>query len=80
MSNLYFIILNNAWQSDYSVIQNSKIDPTAKNSNPVAYQGKLVFGIGQNGYYYFTVADVPYNWQSNQTTWQKVAASLKIDQ
>jgi hypothetical protein len=57
------------------------IDPHPANlQRPAHLKGKVLFTAGANGSYYFYIAAVDYNWGSNQTTWQKILDSMKIDQ
>lgn len=48
--------------------------------NVFGLKGKFVFAAGQRTFYYFTLASIDYNWQPNQTVWQQVLDSIKIDQ
>ena len=43
-------------------------------------QGEEIFAVGQKTYYYFFIDAVDYNWQANQSVFQQVINSLKIDQ
>lgn len=71
-------IKSNAWVFDFKVTpKNAKASNTANRST---YNGKVVYAIGKQTVYYFSITDIDYNWQGNQATWQKVLDSLKIDQ
>ena len=65
----------NAWQFDFTA--KSKVD---NSSGASVIKGKLVFIIGKGVFYYFMIATVDYNWQSNQAIWNQVLDSIKIDQ
>jgi len=65
----------NAWQFDFTA--KSKDD---NSSGASVIKGKLVFIIGKGVFYYFMIATVDYNWQSNQAIWNQVLDSIKIDQ
>lgn len=43
-------------------------------------KGKVLIIFGKSTIYYFMVADSPDNWQVNDSSWQKIIDSLKIDQ
>lgn len=70
-------IKSNAWQFDFTGLDSGNHKDKAQIYN---LQGKLVYAIGKNAYYYFVLATVPYNWQSNHALWQQVLDSIKIDQ
>lgn len=42
--------------------------------------GKFIYTWGKNGIYYFMIAAPDANWQANQSTWQQMLDSIKIDQ
>lgn len=65
-------IKQNAWQADF------RAGETAGKYTDL--KGKFVFAIGKRTFYYFMVATVHYNWQSNQAVWQQAIDSIKIDQ
>jgi flagellar basal body-associated protein FliL len=67
-------IKSDAWQVDFSAVT-----PNSSNNTP-KMQGKMVVVLGKNAIYYFTADAVDYNWQANQSIWQQVLSSLKVDQ
>ncbi|MBI2285646.1 hypothetical protein HYU82_02385 [Candidatus Saccharibacteria bacterium] len=61
-----------AWQFDVSAID--------INSKSPAQQGKALYILGKNGWYYFFIAAEKNNWQNNSAFFQKVLGSVKTDQ
>lgn len=60
----------NAWQFDLQI--------TTKENKKLT--GKAVFVARHQSYYYFMVLAPDYNWEANQTVWDQVLISLKVDQ
>jgi hypothetical protein len=69
-------IAKNAWQMDFTATYKK----TGAHNTPFIVDGKLVFAVGKNNYYYLMLAAINYNWQSNQKIWQQAINSIKIDQ
>jgi|GEM_PF-5687332 len=49
-------------------------------ASPEKMQGRMILALSNTGAYYLMMASEQASWQANQTTWQAVANSLKIDQ
>lgn len=64
-------IKSNAWQYDFSA-------PADAGEHSV--NGTFVFAVGKSNFYYFSLASLDYNWQANQSSWQQVLDSIKVDQ
>lgn len=69
-------IKSNAWEIDLTATSS---DSSKKDTHP-DQQGKIVYVIGQKGYYYLYAMTVNNNWTDNQKAWEAVLNSLKIDQ
>lgn len=68
-------IKGNAWQFDVSARSNPQ------NSNQLTpLKGKFYLIVGDKAFYYIGLYSLSYNWQPNQSVWQQVASSLKVDQ
>lgn len=63
-------IKDSAWQFDLN-------GTSATNGK---WQGKFIYAWGKNGVYYVLIAATAPNWQANQSTWQQMVDSIKIDQ
>ena len=61
-----------AWQFDLTAS-----DSKYKN---LSQQGKVVYVLGDHGWYYILVSAEKNNWQNNQDLFQKVLSSIKVDQ
>ena len=61
-----------AWQFDLGV--------TSVSSKAPPHQGKAVYVLGNNGWYYFMVTAEKENWANNQAFFKKVLGSIKVDQ
>ncbi len=71
-------IKTDAWQLDFT----AKTKNPANERNFPPLKGKEILAVGKSTFYYFMVDAIDYNWQSksNQSIWQQVINSLKIDQ
>jgi hypothetical protein len=67
-------VKSNAWSVDFSAT------PSTTTTQLPDLDGQAILVVGHNSTYYFLVDAADYNWQSNQTTWQQVIDSLKVDQ
>lgn len=55
--------------------------PTGKTAPAMEkYKGLAVLIVGKNTYYYFYIYNTDYNWNNNQSVWQKIVDSIKVDQ
>lgn len=68
-------IKTNAWIIDATA---TATDPSNKNLGD--QQGQVIYAVTSKGTYYFMVMATGYNWTNNQSAWQNVFASLKVDQ
>jgi len=68
-------ISNNAWRLDINLTDSDPAD--GQNQKMI---GKVIYAIGQKAIYYYALAAVNYNWQTNDLTWQQMLKSIKIDQ
>lgn len=69
-------IKNDAMSMDFTATPTSK----SQTAGFQVLQGRAVIALSSHAYYYFMVFSTDYNWQTNQSTWQQVINSLKIDQ
>ena len=67
-------IKSSAWVYDFTA------SSTDSRVNNYSIDGKFVVAAGQKTFYYFTLASVNYNWNRNQSIWDEVLDSIKIDQ
>ena len=69
-------VKSDAWEIDLSA------SPTKASSADVlpVQQGALVYAISSKAFYYFFVMSDSYNWTGNQSAWNNVLNSLKVDQ
>jgi len=65
-----------AWQFDFNEANTDK----AYKIGETVVKGKILLIFGNKTSYYFIISSVPYNWDHNQVTWQRVINSIKIDQ
>lgn len=68
-------ISKNSWQLDINLTDNDPADGQNQRMT-----GKAIYAIGQKAIYYYALAAVDYNWQANNSTWQQMLDSIKIDQ
>ena len=66
-------IKQNTWQFDFTATDKEI-------SYSQNWQGKVLYLWGSHAYYYWMVAAVDNNWNSNQSVWQQMLGSIKIDQ
>jgi hypothetical protein len=69
-------IKSNAWQISLAW----KRSPSASASLPAQKQGTVIALAGQKSWYYLMLAATTANWQANQSTWNQILNSIKIDQ
>jgi hypothetical protein len=69
----------NAWIFDYNLVNQEAI-AAGKDPDANLFQGKLVYAVGKGGEYYLAVNALGSNLQNNQTLFQEILDSLKIDQ
>ena len=69
-------ITTNAWSIDFK----STPADQANQQGLQQLQGTVVEVFGKNGTYYMALDAPSSNWQSNQSVWQTVINSLKVDQ
>lgn len=65
-------ITGNAWHSGFSATSNKTGLPKIS--------GEFITTFGKQGEYYFMAENVQADWSTNQSIWQAVTNSLKIDQ
>ena len=66
----------NAW-----VVGETATPTNAKDQDALPnQQGQVVYAIGQTGYYYLMIMALNDRWTANQSSWQTVFGSLKVDQ
>ena len=65
-----------AWATDFTGVDNSPISKYT----PTKVQGEEILAVGKNAYYYLVIGSVGNNWNNNQSVWQQVVNSIKIDQ
>jgi hypothetical protein len=69
-------VKSNAWEIDLSASP-----AKAANADVLpAQQGELVYIISPKAFYYFFAMSADYNWTANQSAWNNVLTSLRVDQ
>lgn len=66
-------VKQNTWQFDFTATDKEI-------SYSQNWHGKVLYLWGSHAYYYWMVAAVDNNWNSNQSVWQQMLGSIKIDQ
>ncbi|HET9850267.1 MAG TPA: hypothetical protein VFP35_01440 [Candidatus Saccharimonadales bacterium] len=66
-------IASNAWLTSFTAV-------SSKLKNAKGLKGEMIEAYGKQTIYYFMVDNIASDWPANQAVWQKVEASLKIDQ
>lgn len=66
--------LDHAWVVSFQAVAKTP------GRNTPDMQGEVVEVFGKNGQYFMAIDTAKANWQSNQSVWQQVINSLKVDQ